>query len=184
MQLHLRINPQVFPFIVVPSSINITNLPHTSPQSPSTILTPLLERKAMESKVPPFIDANVRHHPCCAYCYSTKRLKSWRNQTGDKIACKGYLWASIMQDWPRQQYMDAQSCSRLQGPFTSRRKTSITSTGFSNLRSAAIINMLPVTEVEIPAQFLLLSKEVILLLSSTSATSLENKRTRRMTPSR
>jgi hypothetical protein len=58
----------VFAFVVVPSSINITNLPHTSPQSPSTILIPLLERKAMESKVAPFIDANVRHHPCFAYC--------------------------------------------------------------------------------------------------------------------
>ena len=59
--------------------------------------------------------------------------------------------------------MDAPSCPRLQGPFTSRRKTSITSTGFSNLNSAAIITMLPVTEIKIPARFLLLSKQVILL---------------------
>jgi hypothetical protein len=69
-------NPFVFPFVVVPSSINITNLPHTVPQPPSTRPIPLREHKATNSKVAPFIDANVRRHPWTAYFQSTKGLTS------------------------------------------------------------------------------------------------------------
>jgi hypothetical protein len=47
---------------------HIANSPQTGPPQPSTILIQLLEHKAMELRVAPFIDANVFHHPCFAYC--------------------------------------------------------------------------------------------------------------------